>query len=157
MLYAHYRIKHCAEECVEHIQVALALLLRPKNTSKLRRSWNLAHWTLGRATLALAIANIFIGMYLSHLAYRHIIAQAVVLGGLFIIVMLKNDIEYLLVGCTPAEEEAKLRAAGVQGVLQQAFYICIHSYLTLMALLSPMYGSSLFQMCLSGLAAGWAC
>ena len=111
------------------LQVLLALFLRPKNTSKLRRTWNLSHWTLGRATLALAIANIFIGLYLSHVAYKHIIAQAVVLGGLFIIVMLKNDIEYLLVGCTPAEEEAKLRAVGVQGMLLWILSICMHSYL----------------------------
>ena len=66
----------------------------------------------------MGIANIFIGMFLSSLAYKNIIAQAVVLGGLFIIVMLKNDIEYLLVGCTPAEEEAKLKAAGVIGKRQ---------------------------------------
>lgn len=104
-------------QSADYVQVLLALLLRPKNTSKLRRFWNLSHWTLGRATLALAIANIFIGLYLSHVAHKHIIAQAVVLGGLFIIVMLKNDIEYLLVGCTPAEEEAKLQAVGVQGML----------------------------------------
>lgn len=98
------------------LQVSAALLLRPKHTSNLRRVWNLTHWTLGRAALALAIANIFIGMYISSLAYKHIIAQAVVLGGLFIIVMLKNDIEYLMVGCTPAEEEAKLRAAHLKGM-----------------------------------------
>ena len=110
----------CYIATVEHIflvsQVLAAFLLRPKHTSKFRRIWNLTHWTLGRAALALAIANIFIGMRLSHLAYKNIIAQAVVLGGLFIIVMLKNDIEYLLVGCTPAEEEAKLRAAYVKGM-----------------------------------------
>lgn len=70
---------------------------------------------LGRSALALGIANIFIGMFLSSLAYKNIIAQAVVLGGLFIIVMLKNDIEYLLVGCTPAEEEERMRAAGFNG------------------------------------------
>lgn len=58
----------------------------------------------------------FIGMYISSVAYKHIIAQAVVLGGLFIIVMLKNDIEYLMVGCTPAEEEARLRAAHLKGM-----------------------------------------
>ena len=57
-------------------------------------------------------------MFLSSLAYKNIIAQAVVLGGLFIIVMLKNDVEYLLVGGTPAEEEAKLKAAGVMGMHQ---------------------------------------
>ncbi|KAL3154978.1 hypothetical protein ABBQ38_011505 [Trebouxia sp. C0009 RCD-2024] len=97
------------------VQVSAALLLRPKHTSNLRRVWNLTHWTLGRAALALAIANMFIGMYISSVAYKHIIAQAVVLGGLFIIVMLKNDIEYLMVGCTPAEEEARLRAAHLKG------------------------------------------
>lgn len=106
-------------------QVLAALLLRPKHTSKLRRVWNLTHWTLGRAALALAIANIFIGTTISNVAYKHIIAQAVVLGGLFIIVMLKNDIEYLLVGCTPAEEEAKLRAAHVKGMRQHASEMCM--------------------------------
>ena len=127
------------------MQVVLALLLRPKHTSKLRRTWNLTHWTLGRATLALAIANIFIGLYLSHVAHKHIIAQAVVLGGLFIIVMLKNDIEYLLVGCTPAEEEAKLRAVGVQGMLSQVLHMCMYSYLVLRPSL-PMRGTSMSLM-----------
>ena len=100
------------------MQVAVGILFKAPNTSNLRRVWNLTHWTLGRTALALGIANIFIGCYLSSLAYKNIIAQAVVLGGLFIIVMLKNDIEYLLVGCTPAEEEARLRAANVIGEKQ---------------------------------------
>ncbi|DBB12339.1 hypothetical protein WJX82_006747 [Trebouxia sp. C0006] len=97
------------------VQVLAGILIRVPNTSNLRRVWNLTHWTLGRSAVALGIANIFIGMFLSSLAYKNIIAQAVVLGGLFIIVMLKNDVEYLLVGGTPAEEEAKLKAAGVMG------------------------------------------
>ncbi len=100
------------------MQVLAGILIKVPNTSNLRRVWNLSHWTLGRSALALGIANIFIGMFLSSLAYKNIIAQAIVLGGLFIIVMLKNDIEYLLVGCTPAEEEAKLKAAGVIGMHQ---------------------------------------
>ncbi|KAL3130178.1 hypothetical protein ABBQ38_008483 [Trebouxia sp. C0009 RCD-2024] len=97
------------------VQVLAGILIKPPATNVLRRVWNVSHWTLGRSALALGIANIFIGMFLSSLAYKNIIAQAVVLGGLFIIVMLKNDIEYLLVGCTPAEEEERLRAAGVNG------------------------------------------
>ncbi|DBB00678.1 TPA: hypothetical protein ACH3X3_002352 [Trebouxia sp. C0006] len=97
------------------VQVAAGLLIKPPNTSNLRRVWNLTHWTLGRSALALGIANIFIGMYLSSDAYKNIIAQAVVLGGFYIIVMLKNDLEYLLVGCTPAEEEERLKAAHVIG------------------------------------------
>ncbi|KAA6428493.1 MAG: hypothetical protein FRX49_01369, partial [Trebouxia sp. A1-2] len=96
-------------------QVAAGILIKPPNTSNLRRVWNVFHWTLGRSALALGIANIFIGMYLSSDAYKNIIAQAVVLGGFFIIVMLKNDLEYLLVGCTPAEEEERLKAAHVTG------------------------------------------
>lgn len=100
------------------MQVLAGILIKPPQTSNLRRVWNLTHWSLGRAALALGIANIFIGTYLSGVANKHIIAQAVVLGGLFIIVMLKNDIEYLLVGCTPAEEEARLKAAGVIGKLE---------------------------------------
>jgi len=100
---------------VSFMQVVAGVAMKPPNTSNLRRAWNLTHWTLGRAGLALGIADIFIGMYLSSVAYKNIIAQAVVLGGLFIIVMLKNDIEYLLVGCTPADEEERLRAAGVIG------------------------------------------
>ncbi|DBB02803.1 TPA: hypothetical protein ACH3X1_013633 [Trebouxia sp. C0004] len=95
------------------VQVLAGILIKPPATNVLRRVWNVSHWTLGRSALALGIANIFIGMFLSSLAYKNIIGQAVVLGGLFIIVMLKNDIEYLLVGCTPAEEEERLRAAGV--------------------------------------------
>ena len=83
----------------------------------LRRSWNLMHWTLGRAVLALAIANIFIGCYLSHVKHSHIAAQAVVLGGLFIIYMLKNDIEYMLIKHTPAEEEHLMATVTRPGML----------------------------------------
>ena len=98
------------------LQVLAGLLIRPPWTNKLRRIWNVTHWTLGRSALALAIANIFIGTFLSSVAYKNIIAQAVVPGGLFIIVMLKNDIEYLLVGRTPAEEEERLWLAKVNGM-----------------------------------------
>ncbi|KAL0017909.1 hypothetical protein WJX77_004442 [Trebouxia sp. C0004] len=97
------------------VQVLAGILIKPPATNVLRRVWNVSHWTLGRSALALGIANIFVGVFLSSLAYKNIIAQAVVLGGLFIIVMLKNDIEYLLVGCTPAEEEERSRAAAVNG------------------------------------------
>ena len=97
------------------IQVLAGILIKQPATHVLRRVWIVSQWTLGRSALALGIANIFTGMFLSSLAYKNIIARAVVLGGLFIIVMLKNDIEYLLVGCTPAEEEERLRAAGVNG------------------------------------------
>ena len=105
----------CRHTGFADLQILAALLAKPGDTSRLRRAWNLTHWTLGRSTLTLAIANIFIGMYLSSVAYKNIIAQAVVLGGLFIIVMLKNDIEYLLVGCSPAEEQERLRAAKISG------------------------------------------
>jgi len=101
---------------VSFMQVVAGIAMKPPKTSNLRRAWNLTHWTLGRAGLALGIADIFFGMYLSSVAYKNIIAQAVVLGGLFIIVMLKNDIEYLLVGITPAQEEERLRAAKLSGV-----------------------------------------
>ena len=84
----------------------------------LRRGWNLMHWTLGRAVFALAIANIFIGFYLSHVKHSHIAAQAVVLGALFIIYMLKNDIEYMLIKHTPAEEERLMAAAIKPGSLK---------------------------------------
>ena len=79
------------------------------------------HWTLGRAVLALAIANIFIGCYLSHVKHSHIAAQAVVLGGLFIIYMLKNDIEYMLIKHTPAEEERLMAAVTKPGTLLRGF------------------------------------
>ncbi|DBB06846.1 TPA: hypothetical protein ACH3X3_009506 [Trebouxia sp. C0006] len=99
----------------DHHEVLAGILIKQPATHVLRRVWIVSQWTLGRSALALGIANIFTGMFLSSLAYKNIIAWAVVLGGLFIIVMLKNDIEYLLVGCTPAEEEERLRAAGVNG------------------------------------------
>lgn len=112
--------------CCRHywcdMQVLLGLIARPPKTSMVRRVWNLTHWTVGRAVLALAIANIFIGTYLSHVANKHIIAQAVVLGGLFIIYMLKNDIEYLLVRISPAEEDRLLASA------QQPGMVCIHTH-----------------------------
>ena len=44
------------------------------------------------------------------------IAQEVILRGLFIIVMLECDIEYLLVGCTVAEEEDRLRQLKLAGM-----------------------------------------
>lgn len=102
------------------MQVLLGFIARPPKTSMVRRAWNLTHWTVGRAILALAIANIFIGFYLSNIAHKHIIAQAVVLGGLFIIYMLKNDIEYLLVRISPAEEDRLLVIA------QQPGTVCTH-------------------------------
>ncbi len=98
------------------LQVLLGLVARPPNTAMLRRAWNLVHWTLGRSVLALAIANIFIGFYLSNIAHPHIIAQAIVLGGLFIIYMLKNDIEYLLIRHSPAEEQRLLKHVQQPGI-----------------------------------------
>lgn len=103
---------------VAGLQVLLGFIARPPKTSMVRRAWNLTHWTVGRAILALAIANIFIGFYLSNVAHKHIIAQAVVLGGLFIIYMLKNDIEYLLVRISPAEEDRLLVIAQQPGSKQ---------------------------------------
>ena len=99
------------------MQILAAVALRPKKTKQLRRIWNLTHWSLGRLVLALAIANIFIGMYISSVAYKNIIAQAVVLGGLFIIYILKQDIDYLTVPVVPAEEEQLLKEAWGKGVL----------------------------------------
>ena len=99
------------------MQVLLGFIARPPKTSMIRRAWNLTHWTVGRAVLALAIANIFIGFYLSNVAHKHIIAQAIVLGGLFIIYMLKNDIEYLLVRVSPAEEDRLLVIAQQPGTV----------------------------------------
>ena len=93
----------------------VGLAARPPKTRMLRRAWTLGHWTVGRAVLALAIANFFIGADLSHINHKHTIAQAVVLGGLFIIYMLRSDIEYMLVKQTPAEEERLIKAAQQPG------------------------------------------
>ncbi|KAL0045079.1 hypothetical protein WJX82_007718 [Trebouxia sp. C0006] len=120
------------------IQVGAGIAMKPPKTSNLRRAWNLTHWTLGRAGLPLGIADIFFGMYLSSVAYKNIIAQAVVLGGLFIIVMLKNDIEYLLVGITPAQEEERLRAAKLSGASKSLGMTNIQKSSN-----SPGYGSAL--------------
>ena len=109
-----------------HVQILLGIAARPKKTSQLRRWFNISHWTLGRLTLTLAIANIFIGMYLSSVAYKNIIAQAVVLGGLLIIYMLKQDIDYLRIRVTPAEEEKLLGEAYAQGMLLSAVLTCCH-------------------------------
>lgn len=108
------------------MQILLGIAARPKKTSQLRRWFNISHWTLGRLTLTLAIANIFIGMYLSSVAYKNIIAQAVVLGGLFIIYMLKQDIDYLRIRVTPAEEEKLLGEAYAHGMLLSAVLACCH-------------------------------
>lgn len=99
-----------------YMQILLAVALRPKKTKQLRRYWNISHWTLGRAALLLGIANIFIGMYISSVAYKNIIAQAVVLGGLFILYMLKRDVDYLRVPVVPAEEERLLSEAYGHGM-----------------------------------------
>ena len=47
------------------MQVVVGIAARPPKTKMLRRAWNLGHWTVGRAVLALAIANFFIGADLS--------------------------------------------------------------------------------------------
>lgn len=111
-----------------HMQILLGIAVRPKKTSQLRRYWNITHWTLGRAALALAIANIFIGMYISSLAYKNIIAQAVVLGGLFIIYMLKQDIDYLAIPVTPQEEERLLTQVYAHGMSASCFVCTMHPY-----------------------------
>ena len=102
--------------CLLFVQVLAGFVARPPKTAMLRRAWNIVHWTVGRATLALAIANIFIGFFLSNVAHHHIIAQAVVLGALLIIYLLKNDIEYLLIRVSPAEEDRRLKAAQQPGM-----------------------------------------
>lgn len=112
------------------LQILLAVALRPKKTKQLRRYWNLSHWTLGRAALLLAVANIFIGMYISHVAYKNIIAQAVVLGGLFIIYMLKRDVDYLRVPVVPAEEERLLSEAYGHGTFLKSACRVWHLNLT---------------------------
>lgn len=100
----HAGCRRTSDQTAKHIQPEARMESHPLDT--------------GQICLALGIANIFIGMYLSSDAYKNIIAQAVVLGGFYIIVMLKNDLEYLLVGCTPAEEEERLKAAHVIGTSQ---------------------------------------
>ena len=131
------KLKGKCETCIFWLQVLLALFLRPNKNRQLRRTWNLAHWTLGRLALALAIANIFIGLTLSSVAYSHIIAQAVVLGGLFIIVVLKNDIEYLLVRVTPAEEERLLKDTySSSGAASPCVFAILHACMHVLCVMS---------------------
>ena len=97
------------------VQVIIALTTRPPQNKMIRRAWNLFHWTLGRLVLATAICNWFIGAKLSRIHYTHTIAQGVVLGGLLIIYVLKNDVEYMLIKRSLAEEDQLVRAALAKG------------------------------------------
>ncbi|OAY69316.1 Cytochrome b561 and DOMON domain-containing protein, partial [Ananas comosus] len=44
----------------------LAFLIRPGKASKVRRYWNWYHHYVGRAAVACAIANVFVGLSLAH-------------------------------------------------------------------------------------------
>ncbi|CAL9203012.1 unnamed protein product [Musa hybrid cultivar] len=44
----------------------MAFLIRPDKSSKIRRYWNWYHHYVGRAAIALAVANIFLGLSVAH-------------------------------------------------------------------------------------------
>jgi hypothetical protein len=48
------------------LQVLAAHALRPKPEAPKRGSWNNLHWWLGRTTLAVAAANVFVGIVLNN-------------------------------------------------------------------------------------------
>jgi len=59
-----------------HLQV-LAILARPDKTSKVRRFWNWYHHNIGRATILLAIGNIFLGLSIAQEISAYIVSYGV--------------------------------------------------------------------------------
>ncbi|KAH7681244.1 Cytochrome b561/ferric reductase transmembrane domain-containing protein [Dioscorea alata] len=66
----------------------MALVVRPEKSSKMRRYWNWYHWYVGRAAIACAIGNIFLGLSLAHEAKSYTIAYVVFLAVLTLISLL---------------------------------------------------------------------
>lgn len=62
--------------CLIHLQV-LAILARPDKTSKVRRFWNWYHHNIGRATILLAIGNIFLGLSIAQEISAYIVSYGV--------------------------------------------------------------------------------
>ena len=60
----------------------LAALWRPSVRSGLRRVWNVLHWYAGRLAVAIAIGNLYYGMYLYPASTNYFIALSVVLGAI---------------------------------------------------------------------------
>ena len=87
------------------------MVWRPKPDQYLRRSWNMLHYVLGRAALALAFANLLIGLYLTHRAQKWSWAVGITTGTLVALIFCKNIIEYLYVPMSPAAEEELVTAA----------------------------------------------
>ncbi|KAK9807723.1 hypothetical protein WJX72_007206 [[Myrmecia] bisecta] len=80
---------------VAGVQVLVALFVRPSQTSQYRRVFNLLHTYLGNASLVLAVADIFIGMHLTHHHSRSFLLQAAVLCTLALASMLWDSVQYL--------------------------------------------------------------
>ncbi|CAD6260413.1 unnamed protein product [Miscanthus lutarioriparius] len=55
----------------------LAILARPDKTSKVRRFWNWYHHNIGRATILLAIGNIFLGLSIAQEISAYIVSYGV--------------------------------------------------------------------------------
>lgn len=87
------------------VQWLTAVFWRPDRGVQLRRWWNVWHHSWGRIAFALAIANIYVGLCITQPGTRYFVGQTVVFGVLFALVVLKNDIEYLMKPWTPATEE----------------------------------------------------
>ena len=62
--------------CLIHLQV-MAILARPDKTSKVRRFWNWYHHNIGRATILLAIGNIFLGLSIAQEISAYIVSYGV--------------------------------------------------------------------------------
>lgn len=62
----------------------LALVLRPDKGHKARPAWNLYHHWVGRGAVALAIAEIFIGLRYSGQLPAYSVGAGVVIGALFL-------------------------------------------------------------------------
>ncbi|KAM0940106.1 putative cytochrome b561/ferric reductase transmembrane [Dioscorea sansibarensis] len=66
----------------------MALVVRPEKSSKVRRYWNWYHWYVGRAAIACAIGNIFLGLSLAHEAKSFTIAYVIFLAVLVLVSLL---------------------------------------------------------------------
>ena len=68
------------------VQWLTSVFWRPNRDVQLRRWWNIWHRSWGRIALALAIANIYTGLYITQPGTRYYVGQTVVFGVLFALV-----------------------------------------------------------------------
>ena len=85
-------------------QVVVAALLRPGEVSKLRRLWNLGHWWLGRAALAVALGHLFFGLRLGGEGLLYFLVLAAIVAAWLLAGATKDLVDSLRLP-PPGEEE----------------------------------------------------